>query len=180
MKHALAALFFIPLLISSAGCGYTTKVNLPEHVKVIHIAPVKNTIDLSSEISDKSRFRVYRPGSEVDLTNAIINRFIFDGHLKVGSPEASNAILETKLTDYRRDSLRYSDNDDVQEYRLTIVLDAVLYTLPDRKVIWRDSALIGDTTFFLSGPRAVSEDEASAKAVEDVARRVIERTLEAW
>ncbi len=180
MKRVLAAVFFLPFLLGTAGCGYTTKTSLSDSIKVIHIAPVKNAIDLSSEISDKGRFRVYRPGTEVDITNAIINRFIFDGHLKVGSPETSNAILETKLVDYRRDSLRYSDADDVQEYRLTIVLDAVLYSLPDRKVIWRQSSLIGDTTFFLSGPRAVSEDEAAAKAIEDVSRRIIERTLEAW
>lgn len=180
MKRAVKAAFLLPFLLGVGGCGYTTKVNLPENIKIIHISPVKNAIDLSSEISEKTRLRVYRPGLEVDLTNAIINRFIFDGHLKVGGPDTSNAILETKLTDYRRDSLRYSSSDDIQEYRITIVLDAVLYSFPDHKVIWHEASLIGDTTFFLSGGRAVTEDEAAAKAVEDVAARVIERTLEAW
>lgn len=165
---------------AAAGCGYTTKSNLAENIKTIHVGPVKNAIDLSTEISNKERFRVYRPGVEVDITNAIINRFIFDGNLKVASLDKANAVVEAQLKDYRRDPLRYSEGDDVQEYRLSIVLDVSVYEAGTHKVLWQDAGLTGDTTFFLSGARAVSEDEAAAKAVEDVARRVVEKTIETW
>ena len=172
----LMALFLYVL----SGCGYTTKSLLPDKIKVIYVAPVKNAIDVSSEIDEKNRLRVYRPGVEVDLTNAIINRFIFDGNLKVGKPEGADAVVEAKLIDYRRDALRYSDADDVQEYRLSLVLDVTVYQSPGRKVLWHDKALTGDTSFFLSGTRAVTEDEAVAKAVEDTASRVVEKTIEIW
>jgi len=162
------------------GCGYTQKSLLPEHIQSIHVAPVKNAIDISSEISDKNRFRVYRPGVEVELTNAIINRFIFDGNLRVQTETNADAVVETKLTDYRRDALRYSEGDDVQEYRLSVVLDTKVFESKSRKVIWHEENLTGDSTFFLSGARAVSEDEAARKAVEDVARRIVEKTIEVW
>lgn len=166
--------------IALTSCGYTTKTVLPSNIKTIHIAPIKNAIDLSGEISDKDRFRVYRPGTEVDLTNAIINRFIFDGNLKVVNREKADAVLEAKLVDYRRDPLRYSEGDDIQEYRLSITLDVAVYLSDGHKILWHATTLIGDTSFFLSGPRALSEDEAVIKAVDDVARRVVDKTIELW
>ena len=174
---SLALLVFaLPAL---SGCGYTTKSLLPENIRRVHVPPVTNGIDLSSEISDKTPFRVYRPGLEVDITNSIINRFIFDGQLKVTADEKADARLEATLVDYRRDALRYSEGDDIQEYRLSVTVDAQLLQKSDQKVLWRER-ITGDTTFFLSGPRALSEDQATAKAVEDVARRVVEKTIEYW
>ena len=180
--NARAAAFLLGTLVfyGASGCGYTQKSLLSENIKAIHVAPVKNEIDLSSEINDKTPFRVYRPGVEVDITNAIINQFIFDGHLKVAALEKANAVVEAKLVDYRRDPLRYSNNEDIQEYRLNLIVDVTVTQTVDHRVLWRDANLVGDTTFFLSGSRAVSEDEAAAKAVEDLARRVVEKTIDLW
>ncbi|HTL70747.1 MAG TPA: LPS assembly lipoprotein LptE [Candidatus Eisenbacteria bacterium] len=177
-RRAASAAFFAVLAL--AGCGYTTKSLLPENIKNIHVAPVENAIDLSAEVSHEDTFRVYRPGVEIDVTNAIINRFIFDGNLKITGPEKADAIVEAKLVDYRRDPLRYTEGDDVQEYRLNVVIDCTVVQMPGRKVLWHEPNLTGDTSFFLSGPRAVSEDEAVTKAVEDLARRVVEKTVEIW
>lgn len=163
-----------------SGCGYTRKSLLSENIKSVYVAPVRNAIDLSGEVTDRKPFRVYRPGVEVELTNAIINRFIFDGNLKVESPGAADATLEAKLIDYRRDALRYSDNDDIQEYRLSVVIDVTVFETRTKKVIWSDRSLTGDTSFFVSGPRAISEDLAAQRAVEDTARRVVDRTIEIW
>ena len=172
---SIAALAFL-----MAGCGYTMKNAVPENIKSIHIAPVKNSIDLTGEISDKDRFKVYRPGLEVELTNAIMNRFIFDGNLKVVAREKADAILEARLVDYRRDPLRYSRGDDIQEYRLSVTIEVNVYLAKDQKKLWQSNALTGDTSFFLSGPRALSEDEAVQKAVDDLSRRVVDKTIELW
>ncbi len=179
MKQPLPKIVAVLLVAVLSGCGYTTRSNLPENLKRIHVAPVKNGVDLSSEITDKTPFRVYRPGLEVELTNAIINRFIFDGQLKVTGPEKADAVVEATLADYRRDALRYNQGDEIQEYRLSVSLNVVVTQKSDKKVLWQDR-VIGDTTFFLSGARSISEDEAAAKALEDAARRVVEKTLEYW
>ena len=167
-------------VFSFAGCGYTTKAKLPEGVQALHIEPIKNAIDLSTEVSDKTRFKVYRPGLEVDITHAITNRFVFDGNLRVVSADKADAVLRAKLIDYRRDPLRYTSEDDIQEYRLNVTIDAALIDARTQEVLWHETSLTGDATFFLSGSRAISEDEATAKAVEDLARRVVERTVELW
>ena len=171
--------FWCSMLSAVSGCGYTTKSLLPENIRRVHVAPVKNSIDLSEEISDKTPFRVYRPGLEVELTNAIINRVIFDGTLKVAPPEKADAVLDVALVDYRRDPLRYSEGEDVREYRLSVTIDVNFTNTVDGKKLWTQR-ITGDNTFFLSGPRAISEDQAAAKAVEDTARRVIEAVVETW
>ncbi len=181
MKKSSNALpVFLFTLALLAGCGYTTKTLLPEHIRSVNVEPTVNAINLSSEASDQSHFRVYRPGLEVDVTNAIQNRYIFDGHLKVAGADKADAILKTKLIDFRRDPVRYTDGDEVAEYRLNVTVDAAFYDARTHKVVWRQASLTGDSTYFLSGPLSVSEDEAVAKAVEDLARRVVEHTVEVW
>ena len=181
MSKSLKKFISLALFAALSGCGYSTQSLLPAHIRTVHVEPVVSTINFSSEVSDKERFRVYRPGVEVDITNAIINRFIFDGNLKsTTDPAKADAILKTKLVDYRRDPLRYTDDDEVTEYRLSIVIDATFYDAQTHKVLWHEASLTGDTTFFLSGPHALSEDEAVVKAVEDLAKRVVDRTIELW
>ncbi len=177
MKRALFLLAAAGLVL--AGCGYTTKSLLSENIKTVHVAPVKNTIDVAAEITDQNPFRPYRPGLELDMTNAIINRFIFDGNLKIASPEQADLLVQASIVDYRRDALRYSEGDDIQEYRLSVTMDVAVTQRREGKVLWSER-VTGDTTFFLSGSRAKTEDEAAAAAVEDAARRVVEKTNEVW
>ena len=117
--------YFLPLIaiLALSGCGYTTKSLLSESIKTVYIPPVKNGIDMTAEVTDRNPFRPYRPGLEVDLTNALINRFIFDGTLKIATAENADLVVEASLVDYRRDALRYSEGDDIQEYRLSVSMD---------------------------------------------------------
>lgn len=178
MRRALLALL-VPPVLALCGCGYTTKSGLPQDIRTIHIAPVENVIDLSGESGPQDRYAVYRPGVELDLTAAIINRFVFDGTLRPVGLESADAVLKTRLLEYRRDPLRYSNEDDVEEYRVSMVVDVVCERTDSGKRIWSQT-LSGDTTFFLAGNRSVSEDDAQSKAVEDLARRVVEKTVELW
>lgn len=171
--------WFLAVCVMVAGCGYTTKSLLPEHIKAVHVEQTANAINLSEEITEKTPFRVYRPGLEVEITNAITNRYIFDGTLKVTPLEKADAVLSVTLVDYRRDALRYTDGEDVEEYRLSVTIDAAFKQKADGKVLW-SKRLTGDSTFFLTGPRSTTEDQAASRAVEDLARRVIENTIEVW
>lgn len=172
-------LVFLGVSLVLAGCGYTTQSLLPSDVRSVFVAPTINAIDLTAEVSDKRPFRVYRPGLEVDITNAVIDRFIFDGNLRVAREGQADAQVEMKLVDYRRDALRFSAADDVQEYRLTVAVDVRVFRVRDGSTLWSER-MGGDSTFYLSGPRAVSEDEATQQAVQDLARRVVDRTIELW
>lgn len=179
MVKKLLTLSFLIALGAAGGCGYTTKSNLPEDIKTLYIVPVKNAIDITQEIEDrKGRYMAYRPGLETDLMNAITNRFIFDGTLKVVRESNADLILEASVMEYFRDPLRYTSGDDVKEYRLNLRISAVARRA-NNQVLWKGD-IVGETTYFTSGSQAVSEDEALSKAVEDTANRLVEQIVEIW
>lgn len=169
-------LFLISIL---SGCGYTTRSVSPSLAgkNTIYIPVFENAIDHTSEIQDRS---LYIPMMEVNITNAVINRFIFDGNLRLSSEDDADLILTGKLIDSRRDVLRYDDDDDAQEYRLRIIVSLYLQDGHSEEILWRESRFIGDATYFVTGPNATSEQSALEQAVQDLARRIVNRTIEDW
>ncbi|MBN2097205.1 MAG: hypothetical protein JW714_01870 [Candidatus Omnitrophica bacterium] len=176
----ISLLFWAVLFIS--GCGYTTGSLLPEHLKTIHIQPFRNKIELTDELSvDEYRFRSYRVQLETDITKELIDRFINDGHLKVAPQEQADLILTGDLIDYLRQPLRYGgDNETVEEYRISIVCSVQVKDVKNDKIIWQESRLIGDSTYNVSGTYAASESLTVSAAVSDLARRIVNRTIEGW
>jgi hypothetical protein len=99
------------VVLVAAGCGYTTQTALPENIKSVHVPQVDNQIDISADISDKKPFQVYRPGLEVELRSALIDRLVFDGHLRVAPDASADAVLTARLTGFEREPLRYNANE---------------------------------------------------------------------
>lgn len=159
-----------------AGCGYTTKSTLPSSLKTIRIEPFKNSIDFATGTSRN----VYLPLLEVEARNAVINRFLFDGNLKVVELHEADLILNGELIRYERSGLRYTDDDDVQEYRVHVTVSFKLIKARSDEVSWTEPNFVGEATYFVSGPSVTSEESAVDEALLDLARRIVERTIEDW
>ena len=162
--------------IVASGCGYTTKSILPKNIRTIYVEPFKNAIDFTSGTGRN----VYLPLLEVDTRNAVINRFLFDGNLKIAKPESADLILKGELKNYERSGLRYTDDDDVEEYRVHITVSLTLWNARNEKNSWTEPSFVGEATYFVTGPEASSEDLAVDAAIVDLARRIVERTIEDW
>ena len=167
------------LLCTVAGCGYTTRTVLPEGVKTIHVETFKNGIDITKEVSAKDKYEVYRPNLEVDLRDAIVERIFLDGNLKVSSRDYADAVLEGEIVQYRKDPLRYQD-EDVTEYRVSLVCDIRLISLTDSKIFLEQNNVTGDATYFTTGTLQNSETDTLKKAASDLARRIVNRIVENW
>jgi hypothetical protein len=148
----------------------------------VYVKPFTNTIDLTQLTNDYQHFPVYRHGLESDMTTAIINRFQFTGLLRPASPTNADSRLEGELVDFRRDALRYNASQQVEEWRLSVVINVRFYDRhqADGAVLWEEQRLTGDATYFELGANAESEASALDRAVKDTARRVVERTVENW
>jgi len=164
----------------SAGCGYTVRSAMPGNYRTIAVQPFTNQIDITTDVTDRSRYKVYRPRLEADITNAVVNRYIFDGNLRIVSADRADLRLTGSLKDFRRDALRYDANRNVEEYRLSLVVDLEMQELQGNTVLWSEPGFTGDTTFFVTGSLAEAERIALDRAVQDLARRVVERTIENW
>ena len=165
-----------------AGCGYTTGSLLPEHLKTIYIQPFRNKIELTEELTpEQYRFRTYTPHLETDITKEVIDKFINNGNLKVVKQETADLILSGELIDYLRQPVRYGDdNETVEEYRINVICSVKVKDVRKDVLLWQDPRLIGDATYSLSGTYRSSESSCFCAAVSDLARRILNRTIEGW
>ncbi len=81
--------------------------------------------------------------------------------------------------------MRYVNNDEdaVLEYRVNIVVNITLWDNKEKKIVWDEPGFTGDYTYFTQpqgATPALSEDQAISNAITDLARRIIERTVEQW
>lgn len=170
---------FLVVVLYLTGCGYTTRSFITNKYKTIYVAPFENAIDITKDTDASSRYKTYRPLLETDISREVINRFISDGNLSISRKDEADLTLNGKLVDFRRDALRYTSDEDVEEYRISLKVDLSL-TEKDKKLLWEEKALIADTTYFVSGPHAKSESTAIDEAVKDLSRRIVERVIESW
>ena len=183
----LSALAFI-LTTVLAGCGYTTRSMLAGKFSTIYITPFLNKVDVTQESFSENKYRIYRPMLETDITKKVINRYLFDGNLKLAKEAAADLVLKGELIEYRKDPLSYTgDTENVTEYRINIYVNLSLWDTKENKLLWQENSFNGNYSYFVSTPTinpgnvvVVSEDTAVIRAIEDLARRVVERTVEQW
>ena len=175
--HCLLLSAFCLLLYS---CGYTTRPGLPPHLKTVYVKPFVNKIDVTRLSSGYERFPIYRHQMEVDLTKAVISRYQFTGLLRPARQEKADCRLEGELLDLRRDALRYNASSQVEEWRLNVVVNLRFIDQTTDTVMWEEGGFTGDTTYFALGSNAESESSSLDRAITDLARRIVERSVESW
>ncbi len=179
-KRTSFLLIFVFTAILFCGCGYGARGLLGPDLKTIYVDNFKNIIDVGKEVTESAKYALYRPGIENDITNSVVDRFTFDGNLKITSQDKADLVLFGTLTEYRKEALRYDNADNVEEYRVRITVDMDLVRRSDGKVLWTEKGFSGESTYNTMGRYATSEDTARSGAIEDLARRIVERTVEGW
>ena len=159
-----------------AGCGYTTGSLLPSNYKKIAIPPLVNKISFV----DENNRGIYVPSLETNVRTAIIDRFLFDGHLRIADPEKADLVLSGSLIAIDQDNLRQDVNQNIQEYRIRVTVALTLTDTATGNVLWTEPSFTGETTYFLTGTQASSQSAAVDAALVDLATRVVERTIENW
>lgn len=161
------------LMLPQGGCGYTQKMTLPAGIKTIHIDTFQNKIPIGNVYA-------YEPGLEIKITNGIIRRLHVDGNLKVVPREKANAILEGDLISFDQEGTRFTGLERIEEYRLYLVVALRLRDQKTGNTIWEERNFSGDASYFVLGPRAVSRGDAVDRAVERLARNIVDRIVEDW
>lgn len=158
----LLAVFFL------AGCiGYRLGSTLPPDIKTVYVPLFTNS----------SR----DPLIENDATAALIAELQKDGTLKVVNSENADVILACTLTGVSLNPLRYSRSDVTKpnEYRLTLSASFTLKRARDQEVLC-EASVIGESTFPFVGNLVAAKQSATPRAAEDLAKRIVEKAVEAW
>lgn len=177
MRRLLAVL---GILSFCAGCGYSTNRLLPTHYQTLYVEPFENGIPLTAEISERTGYFSNIPELEEKVTRGVIDRFLFDGNLRiVTDPEKADLRLTGKLLDFYRQAVRRQEDNTVEEYRLNLTASV---TLRDRegKLLLQEPNLVADTTYFVTGSLAKSETTSIDELTVDFSRRVVEWVIEYW
>ena len=182
MKRKLTGQWFSSLLLifMFAGCGYSTRSLIADKYRTIYIQPFVNKVDISNESYQANKYRIYRPTLETDITQSVVNKFLLDGNLRPINSEEADLLLKGELLEFRRDPLRYSNDDTVTEYRLNIVVNLSFLDKKENKLLWSENNFTGDTTYFTTGANAKAESVAINDALSDLSRRIVERAVEQW
>lgn len=161
-------------LAAFSGCGYTSKTKLPRDIQSIYIETVLNKIPIEQMYS-------YQPGLEMDITNAVIQRLQVDGNLKVVSDKSkADAILSTDLKAYEQEGVRFNSLEGVSEFRLFIVLALTLTHRETEEVLWAEPNFSGNDEYFVTEVRSMGQRSATTKAIDDLAKKVVDRITEDW
>lgn len=165
--------FLAAFLIVSSGCGYTRQAALPEGIKTVYVQTVKNKIPVN-------KIYAYHPGLEMAITNALVKRFRQDGNLQVVDQDKADAILQTELTLFEQEGLRFTSLESVEEYRLVMTVNFKLVDTRSKKIILEETEFTGDAEYFVSEVRSIAREEAANRASEKLARNMVDRIVEDW
>lgn len=169
-RRARTGAALLAVALSAASCAYTTSTALlPPHLKTIAIPVFENG---TTEYS-----------LEQEITQAVIDRFVQDNHLKVVNERAANAVLRGRVAAYRNAVFGFSATEQASEYRVTIVVSVTMKDLVKNRELWKDENLAKTTNYFVvdvPGQKARTELDGRKEAIQKIADEVVARTIEGW
>ena len=120
---------------------------------------------------------------EQDVTNAVIERFVKDNHLRVVDERSANAVIRGRLTGYKNAVFGFSAANRAQEYRVTITCAVVFKDLVKNREIWSEPNLVKTANYYVvpvPGDSAKTELDGRKEAIAKIADEVLARSVESW
>lgn len=162
MAEARRGLGLVLAAILLAGCGYSTRGSLPDHIKTVAVPIFKN--------------RTLEPGVESAITSGVVNAFSSGGRVKVVPLDEADAILQGEVVGYSLDGLSFDTNANVRAYRLRLVLNVEFRDVRRSAMLWRQEGLSETSDFQVAGQ--VSDTIARGQgavqqAAAEIGRKVV-------
>ena len=167
MRGRLAATV---LLAAVAGCAYTpSPALLPAHLKTIAIPVFRN---------ETTEYAL-----EQAITQAVIDRFVADNHLRVVGEREANAVLRGSITQYKNSIFGFTSGETSEEYRVTISVSVTLKDQVKNRELWSEPNLVKYSNYFVvdvPGQPARTELDGRQEAIAKIAEEILARTTQGW
>jgi hypothetical protein len=156
--------------LAGGGCGYTASpALLPAHLKTIAIPVFRN---------ETTEYNL-----EQAITQAVIDRFVADNHLRIVGERDANAVLRGSITQYKNAIFGFSAGETAEEYRVTIAVSVILKDQVKNRELWSEESLIKYSNYFVvdvPGQPARTELDGRQEAIAKIAEEILARTIEGW
>lgn len=173
MKIKFSSILSLFVVLLLGGCGYTNRLVLPNNASTLAVPVFENRIEIK-------RTFTYASGLEMEITQKVIDELLFDGNLKVVDEKKADLVLKGTLVAYEQEPLRFNDLEGVEEYKLFVAVNLELKDRRTGELIWTEGSFTGEANYFLTGARAISEQDAATQAIKNLADRVVNRIVEDW
>ena len=155
------------------GCGYTAGSLLPTHINTIYVEMFTN--------------KTTEPNIEIEITNAIKDKFSLDGALEItNSKEDADSILTGEVLKYEKQPLSYTSDDEVAEYRLVLTVNLTYTDLVNDNLMWKEENFKADSEYFTTLAQQtftstnLDEQVLIKNAAKELAEEIVARTVEGW
>jgi hypothetical protein len=157
------------LVVVIGGCyGFSSSL-LPGHIKTVAVPLPEN--------------RTERGDLAAALADSLVEAFL-DGHvLKVADEKSADSVIEGVLVEYVRRPYTVDASENVQEYRVEIVMEARFVDVRKNTVVWEEKRLAQwDTYNFVAvgGQPAESEEIGIGRVLSKLTDDIVNRTVEGW
>ena len=163
----LGALLVLGAALLAAGCGYSLRGNLPDHLKTVAVPIFQN--------------RTPVPAVENFLTNAVVNAFSTNGRLRVTTVDRADAILEGEITNYYLQSIAYDAAANIRQYRLTVTLNLRFRDVRRNEMLFQRFGYSDRADFAVPGTVAetiTASEGALQQAATEIGRSVVSFAIE--
>ena len=162
MRRRGRALALGLLAAAIAGCGYSFRGNLPEHIQTVAVPVFAN--------------KTGEPRIESLLTNGVVEAFSTNGRLRVVKREEADAVLEGEVIGYSVQSISYDSQANVRQYRLTVTMNLKLLDMTKSTVLFEEHGLSEKADFQVMNAvsQTISVEETAVRtAATEIGRAIV-------
>jgi outer membrane lipopolysaccharide assembly protein LptE/RlpB len=162
-RSAAVGLVTLACLVAAlAGCGYSTKGNLPNHIKSVAVPVFKN--------------KTNQPAIESTITAAVVNAFNFSGKLKVVPAGQADSILDGEVVGYDVQTVSVDQRINVRQYRLVVTFNLQFRDVRQGEMLFRQEGLQERADFVVpfDVSATISREEGAVRlAAVEIGRRIV-------
>ena len=154
------------LAAAVAGCGYSFRGTLPEHIQTVAVPLFAN--------------KTGEPRIESLLTSAVVEAFSTNGRLRVVKREDADAVLEGEVIGYSLLSISYDSQANIRQYRLIMTVNLKLLDMRRSAVLFEERNLREKADFQVMNAvsQTISVEETAVRtAATEIGRAIVSLTV---
>ena len=155
------------LAVALAGCGYSFRGNLPDHIQTVAVPVFTN--------------KTSEPAVGNLLTSAVVEAFSTNGRLRVVEPEDADAVLDGEVVGYDVQSIAFDSQANVRQYRLVVTMNLRFRDVRRSTILFEQQRLREKADFQILGAvsQTISREESAVRtAATEIARAIVSLTVD--
>ena len=165
-KHLISLVIFL-----FSGCSYySVSGSLPGHIKTAAV-PLFQNETTETELVEY-------------VTDAVEKAVIANGTMKIVGEFQADAVVNGTIIDVIDEADVYSRDEVANQFKIRVIAHVSFFDRVKNRIIWEEERLEGwaryDSEGSSGGEESVSREEGKEKALDMLAKEIIDKTVTGW